>query len=64
MKVKSIAECFWPALSNTFDLHFGLFESGRFTQVLLYNNCWKWFQIPQFTLYHDFAAFPLIYAVQ
>ena len=42
MKVESIAGAF----CNTFDLHkaiivepiFGLFESGRFTQVLLYNE--------------------------
>ena len=43
MKVESIAECF-GAFCNTFDLHsaiigletiFGLFESGRLTQVLL-----------------------------
>ena len=47
MKVKSIAECspwsilqyFWPALSNKWFWKpiFGLFESGRFTQVLLYS---------------------------
>ena len=54
MKVKSIAECslwnilqyFWPALSNhrSWKPFFGLFESGRFTQVLLYlvkNNLWS-----------------------
>ena len=45
MKVKSIAECskgsilqyFWPALSNAWSWQsiFGLFESGRFTQVTL-----------------------------
>ena len=40
-KVKSIAECapyFWPALSDNWSLKtiLGLFESGRFTQVLLY----------------------------
>ena len=49
MKVKSIAECskgsimqyFWPALSDNWSWKpiFGLFESGRFTQVLLYS--WK-----------------------
>ena len=46
MEVKSIAECslwsilqyFWPPLSNNWSLKtiFGLFESGCFTQVLLY----------------------------
>ena len=46
MKVESIAECsqwsiqqyFWPALSNNWPWKpiFGLFESGRFAQVLLY----------------------------
>ena len=46
MKVKSIAECstwsilqfFWPALSNNWSWKpiFCLFESGRFTQILLY----------------------------
>ena len=46
MKVESIAECsrgsilqyFWPALSHNWSWKpiFGLFESGRFTQVLLY----------------------------
>ena len=46
MQVKSIAECFpWsilqyfrPALSDNWSWKtiFGLFESGRFTQVLLY----------------------------
>ena len=46
MKVKSIAECFgwsilqyfWPALSYNWSWKpfFGLFESGCFTQVLLY----------------------------
>ena len=46
MKVESIAECslwsilqyFWPALSDngSWKLFFGLFESGHFTQVLLY----------------------------
>ena len=45
MKVESIAEFspwsilqyFWPALSDNWSLKpiFGLFESGRFTQVLL-----------------------------
>ena len=44
MKVKSIAECspwgilqyFWPALSDNWSWKpiFGLFESGRFTQIL------------------------------
>ena len=45
MKVESIAECFilqyfWPALSDTWSPEpiFGLFESGRFTQVLLYGT--------------------------
>ena len=47
IKVKSIAECskgsilqyFWPALSDNWLWKpiFSLFESGRFTQVLLYN---------------------------
>ena len=46
MKVESIAECspwsilqfFWPALSDIWSWKpiFGLLESGRFTQVLLY----------------------------
>ena len=46
MKVESIAECstwsilqyFWPALSDNWSWKpvLGLFESGRFTQVLLY----------------------------
>ena len=46
MKVESIAECstwsalqyFWPALSDNWywKLIFGIFESGHFTQVLLY----------------------------
>ena len=46
MKVESIAECspwsmlqyFWPALSINWSWEpiFGLFESGHFTQVLLY----------------------------
>ena len=46
MKVESIAECypwnilqyFWPALSDTWSWKpiFSLFESGHFTQVLLY----------------------------
>ena len=44
MKVESISECswsilqyFWPALSNNWSRKpiFGLFESGRFRQVLL-----------------------------
>ena len=44
MKVKRIAECGLVAFCNTFDMHkaiiglenyFCLFESGRFTQVLL-----------------------------
>ena len=48
MKVKNIAECskgsilqyFQPALSDNWSWKpiFGLFESGRFTQVLLYLN--------------------------
>ena len=47
MKVKSIAECSLGAFCNTFDLHtgiiglkniFGIFESGCFTQVLLYHS--------------------------
>ena len=47
MKVKSIADAPLGAFCNTFDLQlaiigpenqiFGLFESGRFTQVLLYS---------------------------
>ena len=46
MKVESIAECFtgsilqyfWPALSDNLSWKpiFGLIQSGRFTQVLLY----------------------------
>ena len=44
MKVESIAECssilqyFWPALSENWSWKpiSGLFESGRYTQVLLY----------------------------
>ena len=45
MKVKSNAECSLGAFCNTFDLHsaiiglenhFLVFESGRFTQVLLF----------------------------
>ena len=34
----SILQCFWPALSDDWSWkpNFGLFESGRFTQVLLY----------------------------
>ena len=49
MKVGSIAECsilqyFWPALSDTCNRFWkpicGLFESGRFTQVLLYMEYW------------------------
>ena len=49
MKVESIAEC---SFCNTFDLHlaiiglenqfFGIFESGRFRQVLLYHNITKY----------------------
>ena len=49
VKVESIAECspwgilqyFWPALRDNWSWKaiFGLFESGRFTQVLLY-MCW------------------------
>ena len=45
MKVESIAECspwsFWPALSDNWSCKpfFGLFESGRFTQVWLYTKC-------------------------
>ena len=51
MKIKSIAECspwsilqyFWPALSDNWSWKpiFGLFESGCFTQVLL----WHWHSI-------------------
>ena len=46
MKVESIAKCswsilqyFWPALSDkkSWKQIFGLFDNGRFTQVLLYN---------------------------
>ena len=50
MKVRSIAECspwsilqyFWPALSDNWSWKpiFGLFESGCFTQILLYIK-WK-----------------------
>ena len=46
MNVESIAECstwsilqyFWPALRDNWSWKtiFGLFESGRYTQVLLY----------------------------
>ena len=38
MKVESIAEYFWPALSDKWSWKpiCGLFESARFTQVLLY----------------------------
>ena len=46
MKVERIAECSLEAFCNTYDLHyaifgleynfFGIFESGRFRQVLLY----------------------------
>ena len=38
MKVEIIAEYFWPALSYNWSCKpiFGLFESGCFTQVLLY----------------------------
>ena len=49
MKVENIAECspwsilqyFWPALSDNWSWEsiFSLFESGRFTQVLLCANC-------------------------
>ena len=45
MKAESIAECFfWPALNDNWSWKpiFGLFKSGRFTQVLLYisfRNC-------------------------
>ena len=42
MKVDSVAECsyFWPALTNNWPWKpiFSLFESGGFTQVLLYLN--------------------------
>ena len=48
MKVESIAECskgsilqyFWPALSDNqcWKPNLGVFESGRFTQVLLYQS--------------------------
>ena len=51
MKVESIAECskgsilqyFWPALSDNWSWKpiFGLFKSGRFTQVLLYSIRYK-----------------------
>ena len=38
--MKVILQYFWPALSNNWILKpiFGLFESGRFTQGLLYVN--------------------------
>ena len=46
MKVKSSAECsilqyFWPALSDNWSWKtiLGLFESGSFTEVLLYMKC-------------------------
>ena len=35
MKVESIEEYFWPALSDKWS--WSLFENGRFTQVLLYS---------------------------
>ena len=44
MKVKRVVECilqyFWPVLSDNWSWKpiFGLFESGRFTQVLLYSE--------------------------
>ena len=46
MKVKrtvwSILQCFRPALSDNWSWKpiFGLFESGRVTQVLLYHDCY------------------------
>ena len=38
MKVESILQYFWPALSNNWywKTIFGYFENGHFTQVLLY----------------------------
>ena len=41
MKFKSIAECstlqyFWPTIMIGLKTNVGLFDSGRFTQVLLY----------------------------
>ena len=58
MKVESIAECstwsilqyFWPALSDngSWKPIFGLFESGHFTQALVYSffvmtcHIWSW----------------------
>ena len=58
MKVESIAECshwsilqyFWPTLSDSWSWKpiFGLFESGRFTHVLLYTNLIK---MPMIVLY-------------
>ena len=42
----SILQYFWPALSYNWKSICGLFESGRFTQVLLYSdyvmNCYKY----------------------
>ena len=39
----SILQYFWPALSDNWSWKptFGHFESGRFTQVLLYKMCWQ-----------------------
>ena len=55
MKVENFAECspwsilqyFWPALSDNWSWKaiLGLFESARFTQVLLY-IMWEGVQIP------------------
>ena len=63
MKVESIAECslwsillyFWPALSDyqSWKLFFGLFESSRFTRVLLYPifRQWEWQFYTSFAIY-------------
>ena len=58
MKVKNIAECsrwsilqyFWPALSDnrSWKPFFCLFESGHFTQVLLYLMTMDMGQMPKF----------------
>ena len=56
MKFESIAECspwsilqyFWPTLSDNWSYKpiFGLFESGRYTQVLLYSHSFCVFFYP------------------
>ena len=64
MKVESNAECspwsilqyFWPALSNNWSWNpiYGLFESGCFTQVLLYIN-YKFWNCNSFDYFVRFA---------